>query len=61
MAIDYKSLLEKYMDHVGYQEGTAFVYALGEEFSDAEKAELERMDAESTAKAKAWWESFKRG
>lgn len=61
MAIDYKLLLEKYLNHVGYEEGTSFTSFLGSEFSEEEAAELRRIDAESVEKNKAMWESFKRG
>lgn len=43
--IDYKELLIKYINYVGYEEGTTHIPVYGDEFTDEEKAELDRLDA----------------
>jgi len=44
--VDYKALLEKYIQHVAYEEGATFINRCHDsEFTPAEIAELKRIDA----------------
>jgi len=46
--MDYRALLVKYINHVGYEEGSTFLVHQGHEieFTDEEWAELQVLDAE---------------
>jgi hypothetical protein len=51
--IDFRSLLKKYIAHVGEQEGTAFIWAHMHGFTDEEVATLVQLEAELTAEYQA--------
>jgi hypothetical protein len=48
MAVDYEALLRKYIDHVGWEEGTTFLSDWRRRgpvsFTDEEWIELQRLD-----------------
>lgn len=47
--IDYKSLLHRYMHHIGREEGACFIPYVGvdsDRFTDEEIAELDRLEQE---------------
>jgi hypothetical protein len=50
--MDYRELLKKYINHVGYCEGTTFIHMAYPDdmgFTAEEVAELEKLDAEVLA------------